>query len=196
MYFGGEDPIGRRIRLAAEGDRGKPSAWLSIVGVFPAIRQRNVLEADPDPVVYLPYRAEPVASYTLLIKSSTDPARLTSVLRESVRELDADLPLFDVQTLEARLAQVRWNWEIFAKMSGIFAGRICRMRPSVGNRHTTSPDGANSHRGCPGATAGVGFSYDDRGRNLRSSAPLTKARVEEIPELVRRIRCRGVGPTV
>ena len=29
--------------------------------------------------------------------------------------------MFDVQTLEARLAQVRWNWEIFAKMFGIFA---------------------------------------------------------------------------
>jgi putative ABC transport system permease protein len=120
MYFGEADAIGRRIRLA-DGEYGKPSEWLSIVGVSPTIRQRNVLEPDPDPVVYLPYRVEPAASCTLLIKSSMDPVRLTPALRESVRELDADLPLFDVQTLEARLAQVRWNWEIFAKMFGIFA---------------------------------------------------------------------------
>ena len=62
MHFAGEDPIGRRIRLT---DRRRQIAssrrrsTLTIVGVAPTVRQRNFQEPDPDPVVYLPYRADP-----------------------------------------------------------------------------------------------------------------------------------------
>jgi putative ABC transport system permease protein len=52
MYFAGEDPLGRRIRLVPDTPTGlEPPAWMTIVGVSPTVRQRNLREPDPDPVV-------------------------------------------------------------------------------------------------------------------------------------------------
>ena len=57
-----DDPIGRRILLTT--DPPTPgAAWTTIVGVAPNIRQRDVREPRPDPVVYLPYRADLFAYY-------------------------------------------------------------------------------------------------------------------------------------
>ena len=118
LLFPDTDPIGQRVRL---GDTTGNGPWLTIVGIAPTVRQRNIMEAEPDPVVYQPYPAEPVAAYTLALRSRDEPSRLTSVLRDAVRAQDPNLPLFDVQTLKARIAQVRSNWLIAGSMFAILA---------------------------------------------------------------------------
>ena len=70
MHFPGEDPIGRRIKLNPDLPSSPPvraPVWVAIVGIAPTIRQRNDTEADPDPVVYLPIRAD-TPSYVALMK--------------------------------------------------------------------------------------------------------------------------------
>jgi putative ABC transport system permease protein len=121
MYFAGEDPLGRRVRLAPDPPAGSEPAWITIVGVSPTIRQRNLREPDPDPVVYVPYRFAPAASMTLLIRTEGEPAGLTGTLREQVRALDPDLPLFGIATLDETLAQTRWFYRVFGGMFAIFA---------------------------------------------------------------------------
>jgi predicted permease len=118
LLFADSDPIGQRVRL---GDATSRSPWLTIVGIAPTVRQRNITEAEPDPVVYQPYRAEPVATYLLAVRSRTELNLLTSTLRDAVHALDPNLPLFDVQTLKARIAQVRWNWLVAGSMFAILA---------------------------------------------------------------------------
>ena len=95
--------------------------WLTIVGISPTIRQRNVQEAEPDPVVYLPLRAQPPAFAALLVRAQRDPASLTSLLREEVRAIDPDLPLFGILTMDQQLAQQRWAFHVFGSMFAIFA---------------------------------------------------------------------------
>jgi putative ABC transport system permease protein len=121
MYFPNEDPIGRRVKLVPDPVVGPEPVWMTIVGVAPTIRQRALQEPDPDPVAYVPYRALPSAFMTMLVRTRGEPAALASTLREEVRALDADLPLFAIRTLDEALAQQRWPFRIFGSMFAMFA---------------------------------------------------------------------------
>ena len=125
MHLGTEDPLGRRIKLSPDGPvaPGSPAPiWVTIVGVAPTVRQRIQPGDDqPDPVVYLPLRAQAPAITSLMIRAQRDPASLTSLVREEVRHLDPDLPLFAIQTLDQGLAQQRWPFRVFGSMFAIFA---------------------------------------------------------------------------
>jgi putative ABC transport system permease protein len=120
----GNDPLGRRIKLTSEGPAppGTPEpTWLTVVGVSPTIRQRNVQDALPDPVVYVPLRAQSPASAMLAIRAQGDAASLTTLMREEVKGIDPDLPLFGIETMDRALSQSRWPYRVFGSMFGIFA---------------------------------------------------------------------------
>jgi putative ABC transport system permease protein len=57
----------------------------------------------------------------LIVRSAGDPNAMTPILREEVRAIDADLPLFGIRTMDASLAQQRWPFRIFGTMFAIFA---------------------------------------------------------------------------
>jgi predicted permease len=123
MHFAGEDPIGRRITLVdgTQSVQTSPPVPATIVGIAPTIRQRNFAENDPDPVVYLPYRADPQRGLFLMVRTSGNAAGVTSLVREEMRALEPDLPLFGIQTLDEALAQRRWPFRVFGTMFAIFA---------------------------------------------------------------------------
>jgi predicted permease len=127
MHFAGEDPLGRRIVLTLDLAGGAAPANVptsltaTIVGVVPNVRQRDFASANTDPVAYFPYRADPRASMTLLAQTDGNPERLTALLREEVRGVDPDLPIFNVLTLDQSLAQQRWPFRVFGTMFAIFA---------------------------------------------------------------------------
>lgn len=110
---------------------GPEPAWITIVGVSPTVRQRNLREPDPDPVVYVPYRFAATAAMSLLIRTQGEPSAMTSTLREEVRMLDPDLPLFGIATMDARLAQTRWSYRLFGTMFSTFAV-VALVRSAVG----------------------------------------------------------------
>jgi predicted permease len=124
MHFAGEDPLGRRITLidGTQSVQTSPPVTATIVGVAPSIRQRNFSENDPDPVAYLPYRADPQRGVMLLVRTAGNPAGVTPLVREEMRVLEPDLPLFGIQTLDDVLAQRRWPFRVFGTMFAIFAG--------------------------------------------------------------------------
>jgi putative ABC transport system permease protein len=123
MHFAGEDPVGRRITLTdpVPSVQQSPPRQVTIVGVVPTVRQRNFQERDPDPVVYLPYRADPQRGIMLIVRAPGDPGRLTAVLREEMRAIEPDLPLVGIQTMDQSLAQQRWPFRVFGSMFAIFA---------------------------------------------------------------------------
>jgi putative ABC transport system permease protein len=124
MHFANDDPIGRRIKLTNDGPvpPGTPApTWVTIVGISPTIRQRNIQEPQPDPVVYIPLRSQAPGFALLLIRAQGDPAGLTSLIREEVRAVDPDLPLFGIKTMDQQLAQARWPFRVFGSMFAIFA---------------------------------------------------------------------------
>jgi putative ABC transport system permease protein len=123
MHFPGEDPIGRRIRLTDSSPQVQqpPPVDATIVGVVPTVRQRSFQDPDPDPVVYLPYRADPQRFMYLLVRGNGEPARITALVREEMRVIEPDLPLFRIQTMDQMLAQQRWPFRTFGSMFALFA---------------------------------------------------------------------------
>jgi len=123
MHFPGEDPLGRRIRLTDSAPQVQQPLPVdaTIVGVVPTVRQRNFQDPDPDPVVYLPYRADPQRFMSLVVRGNGDPARITSLVREEMRMIEPDLPLFRIQTMDQQLAQQRWPFRVFGSMFALFA---------------------------------------------------------------------------
>jgi predicted permease len=128
LHFPGQDPLGRRITLSIDLQGGAPpqggiplSLTATVVGVVPNLRQRDFQLPDPDPIAYLPFRMDPRGFMNLVVRSAGDPNAMTPLLREEVRNIDADLPLFGIRTMDDQLAQARWPFRIFGAMFGIFA---------------------------------------------------------------------------
>lgn len=128
LHFPNEDPIGRRITLSIDLQGGAApqggiplSITATVVGIVPNLRQRDFQLPDPDPIAYLPFRTDPRGFMNLVVRSAGDPALMTPILREEVRAVDADLPLFNIRTLDDALAQARWPFRIFGSMFAIFA---------------------------------------------------------------------------
>ena len=123
MHFADEDPIGRRIRLENPNrapDTPEP-VWLTIAGVAPDIRQVSLQDPEPDPGVYVPHRIESPRSGVLMLRTLGDPADVTALVRDTMRILEPDLPLFNIQTMDQRLAQQRWPFRVFGSMFATFA---------------------------------------------------------------------------
>jgi putative ABC transport system permease protein len=128
LHFPNEDPIGRRVTLSIDLQGGAPpqggiplSLTATIVGIVPNLRQRDFQLPDPDPIAYLPFRTDPRGFMNLIARAAGDPNSLTPILREEVRAIDADLPLFGIRTMDDSLAQQRWPFRIFGTMFAIFA---------------------------------------------------------------------------
>jgi putative ABC transport system permease protein len=125
MHFAGEDPVGQRIRLidAAPARVYDPTPPMSvtIVGVVPTVRQRNFQEPDADPVAYVPYRADPQRFVFVVVRGQGEPAALTATVREQMRAIEPDLPLFGILTLDQMLANTRFSFRVFGGMFAMFA---------------------------------------------------------------------------
>jgi putative ABC transport system permease protein len=118
QMFEGRDPIGQRFRLLGD-DRDRP--WLTVVGVAPNVKQGNPQQAEPEPVIYQPFRQDPARSVGLMVRTAVDPAGVTAAIRTAVREVNPDQPLYNLRTYDDLLTEVAWMWRVFSSLFAIFA---------------------------------------------------------------------------
>ena len=141
MYFPGEDPLGKRIRLINDGAAPEAPKFYegTIVGVAPTIRQRSMLEVDPDAIVYIPHRQDLLMGFypLLIVRTRGNPAPVAALLRQEVAALDSDIPLTNIRTMDENLARFRWSHRIFGTMFAIFAA-IALVLAAVGLYGVTS----------------------------------------------------------
>jgi predicted permease len=95
LFFGNDDPIGRRLGSGRQGPTN-----LEVVGIVKNAKYLNVRET-PIPTVYLPFRDG--SPMTLHVKTRADSRSALRVIEQEVKALDSTLPLFQVQTIEARV---------------------------------------------------------------------------------------------
>jgi putative ABC transport system permease protein len=101
-YFEGRDPIGKGLRMSSP--RRRPFA--TIVGIVRDVRHNGV-EALTKEKFYIPVsqfdrmsRASLVRTMNLVVKTSGDPRVAVAPIRGIVRELDRDLPIAAVRTMQ------------------------------------------------------------------------------------------------
>ena len=132
-HFKGEDPIGRQISLKEEAADGIDLRSQTIIGVSATVRQRDIQNIDPDPVVYVPYFMGPGMGRTIAVmaRTSGETAAVVPLIRQAVLALDGDIPVFNVRTMDELMAQRRWQYQVFGGMFAVFAG-IALLLAAVG----------------------------------------------------------------
>jgi len=95
-----QDPLGKRISF---GDLAAKPQWATVVGVVGRIKQ-DTLDSDSRIALYMPQSQYISRAMNVVLRSNTDPAALASAVNRELRELDHDLPVFRVLTMEQRIA--------------------------------------------------------------------------------------------
>lgn len=124
-FWPSQNAIGKRFRFY--DDKNKPGEWITVVGVSANITQQ-LDEANPLPLLFLPYREKGWNSMALLIRSSSDPI---AAARAAVQNLDQDLPLRDVYSFPQAMDHQLWYLHLFSKLFAGFA-LIALLMASVG----------------------------------------------------------------
>src|SRR5439155_324652 len=102
-FFAGARPIGEGRRLGGGGQVNNTSSWRTIVGVVRDTRTDGLAEA-PRGTLYLPRAQEKMRGGFVIVRSTRPAEQMTAQLRRALAEVDPDVPLERVQTMDAALA--------------------------------------------------------------------------------------------
>jgi predicted permease len=107
--FPGQDPVGKRI-ACCDSEAGRPPSFKEVVGVVSDTRAMG-LSQDPSPEFYLPMAQAPTAAWkwmdrsmTLAVRTQADPHVAANLLRQAVGSVDRTLPVFNIGTMDSRIA--------------------------------------------------------------------------------------------
>jgi predicted permease len=117
-FLGGGTALGRRIMLRPDA---KDTVWATIVGVVPHVRHNDNARDERDAVVYRPLEMSTATSFVIAIRSTQPSTTLAGALRDTVRDLDQDLPVFETRTMAEMLARRRWPFRVFGSLFVLFA---------------------------------------------------------------------------
>jgi len=105
-YWPNQDALGKRFRL-----NDSKSPWVQIVGVTKTNKYLFVGE-PPTTFLYLPFAQNPSREMLLLVHTVGEPAAAIAPVREVIRNLDSNQPVFNVRTLQTffqqRAVDVPW----------------------------------------------------------------------------------------
>ncbi|MGZ3404962.1 MAG: ABC transporter permease [Polyangia bacterium] len=94
-WFGGDDPIGKHMRLEWNDD---DKSWLTVVGIV-ADSRRFGLDGEPTPETYLPFAQQPYRRMALAVRGRGSAGDLGALVRREVASVDPTEATFDVTTM-------------------------------------------------------------------------------------------------
>jgi putative ABC transport system permease protein len=100
-FFPNEDPIGKRVTFGVPGPQPD---WHEIIGVVGDVRHHS-LDAEPDARAYDLFGQSGGRAMFVVVRTSSNPTDLAAAVRHQVRELDAEVPLYELTTLDELLAR-------------------------------------------------------------------------------------------
>jgi predicted permease len=118
-FFPNEDAVGQTISLGWGGDTTGDAR--QIVGVVGDVRSAALAD-EPEPTVYVPIMQAPYQGLSILVRTNAVPANLAGPLRAIVRDLDHEVPVYSVQTMEERVTSSVGAQKFYATLIAIFAG--------------------------------------------------------------------------
>ena len=116
-HLNDQGPLGQQIRLDVSGATPE---WSEIVGVVSNVKTHSELTRD-DPEVYEAFLQRPMSSFSLMIRTDSDPGSLSSTLRNAVAQVDAELPLNRVMSMPAVIERQKAGNPLFVRILGSFA---------------------------------------------------------------------------
>ena len=113
----GQNPIGKRIHIV---ELQSKDPWQKVVGVVGRVKQDS-LDSDPRIAFYVAHTQFPTRAMTVAFRGSASPSALLSNSRNELRNLDPDLPMYYVRTMEQRVDESLARRRFSTLLLGIFA---------------------------------------------------------------------------
>jgi putative ABC transport system permease protein len=98
-FWPNEDPVGKRITFYDPHE----GPWMTIAGVVGDVRPEDFL-AEPSGMIFEPYYQSPPLETTYLIRTRIDCRQLVPTAKRAIWDIDRDLPLYQVMTMEEVLS--------------------------------------------------------------------------------------------
>jgi len=129
-FWKGEDAVGKRFKFFGD------EAFREVIGIVGNTKVFTLGE-DPQPVAYVPALQRYEPALTLNVRTTLDAATLLPTVRREVQALEPTMPLTNVQTAAALIAQVLWAPSMGAALLAIF-GVLALVLAAVGIYGLTS----------------------------------------------------------
>jgi predicted permease len=127
-YFAGRNPLGRHLGFGS--DPGTPTD-MEVIGVVKDIKYTNLRDEIP-PQAYIPYLPSHfLGGMTVYVRTAADPNVLMNSIRSKVRDLDANLPIYDMRTTDEQITNSLAAQRMIASLSTVF-GLLATTLAAVG----------------------------------------------------------------
>ena len=101
----GQDAVGKRIRTGGFDVR-PDTPWMTVIGVTGRVKQYTLDGPEPRIAMYHWHKQRPGRNLSVVVRGSTaDAASLTPSVREAVKDLDPDLPMYGVKPMDLRVRE-------------------------------------------------------------------------------------------
>ncbi len=116
-YFKGADPLGRHLRRPSN-----TSSWATVVGIVGHV-QHSALDSKQRKATFYSSYLQDMHSQSLqfVVHTAGDPMSLANVVQQEVSTLDKDVPIFDVKTMDGRVAASLANRRFAAWLLAAFS---------------------------------------------------------------------------
>ncbi|MBI2832906.1 MAG: ABC transporter permease [Acidobacteria bacterium] len=125
-FWPGQDAVGKRMYQPNDAKdlvaTNEKTEWLTVVGVVREMKLRGFVESTESVGAYFfPYAQSPTRRLTFAIRTATRPTAIVSALRREIAQIDSELPVYDVFTMDDRAAKslVTRRWPLL--LAGAFA---------------------------------------------------------------------------
>ncbi len=127
-YFAGGSAVGRHV---GQGSDPGTKLDIEIIGVAKDTKYENMREEIPEEI-YMPYQQMSfVLGMAVYVRTARDPEQTFSAVRRTVNGLDANLPVFEMKTLEKQMDESLITERLVASLSSAF-GFLATILASVG----------------------------------------------------------------
>jgi len=119
-YWPKAGAIGQRLWEGSEA--GKDAEAFTVVGVVGGAKQAGLTEDEAQGAIYYPYIFRFDDSVFVAVRTSLPPESLGLALQQVVRQIDPDIPVNDLRSMETRIADSLVARRSPAVLAGLFSG--------------------------------------------------------------------------
>jgi len=117
-YWPNEDPVGKRIAMGSE----KHPMLLTVLGVVGRVKMEGLGQDSNRVQGYFAFAQNPSDDMTVVVKASGDPNQLIAAVRQQVKTIDPDQPIYSVRTMDEIRAESVAPERLNLTLLSIFAG--------------------------------------------------------------------------
>ena len=117
-HWPGEDAVGKRIRLGTDST----APVLAVVGVVGRVKMEGLSQDSKRVQGYFPFAQIPNGGMTVIIKAAGEPNQLIAAVRQQVKSIDPDQPIYGIRTMDEIRAESVAPERLNLTLLSIFAG--------------------------------------------------------------------------